>query len=779
MRKRFFKSVLSLVLALCMVMPSSLLTAQAAEDVVYEYEEAAVLNPVANSWYETTSTSGDGPASWAFDDNSSTHWHSNWGTAADGNPHASAFTWATVSEIPAFSEVSSNREWIGGEFGRTISLAKMEYTGRTGKATNWYGQYALYLANVTGREVTDADFTLAASGTNTGFSKVVISLETPAEATHFRFVAFTANPNGNNFVTASEIDFFEAVVADTTPKFGGSIVDTDKQYTDARLKEVEALTKTSETVTAWKNDKAVSEIALYSKFMEMSNVAVAASDLTDGNGNTISKDNVTATFIKSTKAYNGGYLGYGSKDRVIPADNGTNRSESADILWTTEPVDMKSNDVQGVWVEFAIPETAEAGTYTAALTVTADELAAPLTFDYTVEVQDAVLADAEDYEFRITQWQYPYSSAEYYGVEAFSDEHFEILASSMGIYKEVGGTTLTTTFTEEAWSGQTYSANDVHYPSMVKWTKNADGSFTYDYSDFDAWVSFCKEMGLGEKIVAYGIAPWHGSFTYWENDVLKYEAYSVGNARYNEVWTAFLTNFAAHLEEKGWKENVYIGIDERGVSEAAFNVAEAAGLKTAADIDNISNHWAIAQRVTDLNVGDTAAQANASVFAKLLKIRNEKGYNTTLYSCTEHQPGNFSLSSPVESYWAVLNAGMMGAHGFNRWAFDAWVADPLTDATHNSFEPGDCFVIFPDDKNAENPTSKYSVRLARMAEGIRDVNKLEQMVADVPSLSDEVAEVYENIQYTLRTSRSYLNDTQVSELAAETHAFKEDLNALT
>ena len=116
MKKRFFKSILSMALVMSMVVPSYPLTSQAAETAVYEYEEAAVTNPVANSWYETTGTSGDGPASWAFDGNPSTHWHSNWGDADTGNPHASAFTWATVSKIPAFSEISSNREWIGGEF---------------------------------------------------------------------------------------------------------------------------------------------------------------------------------------------------------------------------------------------------------------------------------------------------------------------------------------------------------------------------------------------------------------------------------------------------------------------------------------------------------------------------------------------------------------------------------------------------------------------------------------------------------------------------------------
>ena len=43
-------------------------------------------------------------------------------------------------------------------------------------------------------------------------------------------------------------------------------------------------------------------------------------------------------------------------------------------------------------------------------------------------------------------------------------------------------------------------------------------------------------------------------------------------------------------------------------------------------------------------------------------------------------------------------------------------------------EPGDCFLIYPDLKDAENPVSKSSVRLEKMAQGIRDVNKIKQMV---------------------------------------------------
>ena len=83
---------------------------------------------------------------------------------------------------------------------------------------------------------------------------------------------------------------------------------------------------------------------------------------------------------------------------------------------------------------------------------------------------------------------------------------------------------------------------------------------------------------------------------------------------------------------------------------------------------------------------------------KLLQEREQKGFRTTLYSCTEHIPGNFSLSMPAESYWSVINAGKLETAGFLRWAYDAWVENPLEDATHNAFEPGDCFLLYPSEK---------------------------------------------------------------------------------
>ena len=569
------------------------------------------------------------------------------------------------------------------------------------------------------------------------------------------------------------------------PGLAGSIVDIDTQWTQDRYAEAKSQGTLSTALTAWRNDVALSQLALVSVDSALENVTVTASDFVSGE-DVIDASNVTATFLRSTKAYNGSYLGYGSTTRPVPADNGSNRSESVDILWTTEPTDIAYNALQNVWVEVFVPADTAPGTYEGKLTVTADGIEEGLTFGYTLTVQDVRLPDASSYgdTFDAELWQYPYSSAEYYGVEPFSQEHLDILRPIMELYKSIGGHAITTTIQEEAWSGQTYSENSIHYPSMIRWEKK-NGVMTYDYTHFDAWVSFCKELGMGDKIVLYSIAPWHNSIRYWENGVLKSEPNTFGNIVPDAMWTHFLTDLIAHLEEKGWFDDAYIGIDERGFSAAAFDLidsvknSEGVALKTAGAMDGFVNQWNLALRVTDLNVGDTAAAAHPTEFARLLAEREAKGYRTTLYSCTEHSPGQFSLSAPVESYWIILNAGMMDTAGFLRWAYDAWVADPLNDTTHNAFEAGDCFLIFPDERDAENPQAYSSVRFERIAQGIRDVNKLLYIAKNAPALAGDVDDVFANIRYRVTTSRNYLSDAAIDTLRGETAAFQAGLTELT
>ncbi len=602
----------------------------------------------------------------------------------------------------------------------------------------------------------------------------------------------TAKKSGTAVITASSQKAgisrtMEVEVRQPGRALGGTVTDHNTQYTQKRFAEVSVKKNRSETLHAWKNDRAVSELVLSAIGGDFTNVTIQASDLTDGKKK-ITKDNVTATFIRSTKAYAYGYI-YGND---VPAATEDNRAEASDILWQTTPIAIKADTLQPVWVEFAIPKTAKSGTYKTQLTVTADQLTQPLVFDYEVRIQNAELPDNYSDTFDIELWQYPYTSAEYYNVEPFSEEHLEIMKSSMELYKKIGGHAITASIIEDAWNGQTYSANAVHYPSMIKWIKNGD-TFTYDYTDFDKWVSFNKSLGIGDKIVLYSVAPWHNSFTYWENGELVREVFYIqptnGSAYYTEnytiLWTDFLTDLVAHLTEKGWFDDSYIGIDEQGFSSTAFDLIESVKnkdgkcLKTAGAMDSFIEKKNLAMRVTDLNVGDTAAAAHQAEFDQLLKDREAKGLRTTLYSCTGHRPGNFSLSAPVESYWSIVNAGKSGTAGFLRWAYDAWVEDPLNDTTHSKFEPGDCFLIYPDEKTARDPISRRSVRLERMAEGVRDVNKLAVIEKEAPQMKTEIEKLYAGISTTARGNKAFLTDAQIATLSDEMDTFQAGIADLT
>lgn len=608
---------------------------------------------------------------------------------------------------------------------------------------------------------------------------------------------------GQTQITVSA-DGVENKVVNVTVKeqvkaMSGSIVDENLQWTQTKREEVSKMGTTSKHLSAWQADKAVAEFVVYAKQSSLKNVTLSVSDFTDGK-NTISKENVSATFIKSTKAYQG-MPGWGYQPDKYPVENGTNRAESSDIMYTTNPVNISYDKVQPVWVEVNVPKGTPAGVYTGTVKVKSEDIKdSELSFTFNVKVRDVELPDVSTYKdtFDIELWQYPYSSAEYYGLTPFSKEHLEVLKSNMEIYKGIGGHAITTTISEDAWSAQTYSTKAVHYPSMVKWKLvkgqfngkeiSDDFEFEYDFTDFDKWVQFNKDLGIGDKIVLYSIAPWHNSFKYWVGNELKTTPYVVGSKTYQAVYKDFFTAMVNHLDEKGWFDDAYVGIDERGLKIAALDLIDSVknkdgkSLKTAGAMDGIDKdkeHEVLARRIDDLNVGDTVVQTKKEAFDQLLKERKALGKRTTLYSCTGHIPGNFSLSAPAESYWSMMYAYKNGTAGFLRWAYDAWVENPLEDATHSSFEAGDCFLIYPDHKESKNRVSKSSLRLEKMAQGVRDINKLIMMQKEYPQLKEDVDQLLKNVQTRYEQSGYYLTENGKKVIAKDMNTVHDGIDAIT
>ena len=572
------------------------------------------------------------------------------------------------------------------------------------------------------------------------------------------------------------------------PVLGGLFVDIDTQYTRDRYEEiVEREPCPQVRLTAWRNDRALSQLVLFTGDRPLEHVRLRAEDLNGEDGAVLDHSHVELTFLKSTLAYIG-YPGYGNRNPPPPVTP-DNRAESVDILYESaaDGCAMEANSLRPVWLSVSVPKETKAGTYSGIIFAEADGLAKPLRFTCTLTVEDAVLWDGEEFKhhFDIELWQYPYSVAEYYGVEPFSPEHFEILRPHMELYKKLGGHAITATILEDAWDGQTFSKNPVAYPSMARWTLE-NGEMHYDFSALARWVAFNRSLGLGDKVILYSVAPWHESFTYWSEGKLVRQSFQgqVGGEVYTRMWRHFFAALADHLTEQGWFDAAYIGIDERGLTQEAldviFSVRNRAGkrFKTASAVNDFEGHWEQALQINDVTVSNHCVPGHEEAFLRFVEERRARGHRTTLYTCTEDKPGNFCLSAPVESYWSVMDAGRYTA-GMLRWAYDAWVEDPLRDATHSAFEPGDCFLVYPGERSDRRP--RPSVRLERMAQAVRDVNKLRVMTEEYPELSCKVNKLYRALKFKAQAVKfgQILNGEERRQVTEDVRIFQAGLEALT
>jgi hypothetical protein len=49
---------------------------------------------------------------------------------------------------------------------------------------------------------------------------------------------------------------------------------------------------------------------------------------------------------------------------------------------------------------------------------------------------------------------------------------------------------------------------------MIVWNKKTDGTWVYDYSIFEKWVTFMMSPGIKQQINCYSLIPWGNEFYY-------------------------------------------------------------------------------------------------------------------------------------------------------------------------------------------------------------------------------------------------------------------------
>lgn len=496
-----------------------------------------------------------------------------------------------------------------------------------------------------------------------------------------------------------EVDYTKwAELTDDTYFTWGS---RDVHYSYKNVPDVEFKTDTS--ITAWKGERVSALALIYSK------VAVPNLSLSLTSSNRTLKNASSANFVNYVMTDEASGVGEGScgyrEDHSL-----YDSSMVADVIDNQTIKSLDEMRVRPVWCSFEIPSTLSAGEYTVVLYLLDSDNAVLKELNLTINVLEYELPDPSDYVFTLDIWQQPYAVSRYYGVENWSEEHFEAMRPMMEHLARAGQRTISTEIIYEPWGDQSHDK----FIEMISTTKKTDGSWEYDYTVFDNWVEFMMSCGIDKEIKCFSMVPWDMSFKYYDEasgeDVTMYA--ETTSTDYSDFWTPFISQFADHLREKGWFDITMICMDERGI-DAMLNAYNL--LKSVEPDMKMALAGSYHSELIEL-LDDYSFEYTETVSTDQKNTRAELGLNTTMYiSCSAYSPNSNTFSSPAEAACMTISGYARGYNGFLRWAYNNWGEDPLRDSRYRLFGAGDTYMIYPGFRS--------SVRFERFIEGMQNVEK--------------------------------------------------------
>ncbi|HEX7905466.1 MAG TPA: glycoside hydrolase domain-containing protein [Chitinophagaceae bacterium] len=461
--------------------------------------------------------------------------------------------------------------------------------------------------------------------------------------------------------------------------------------------------QTNWNVAAWKGEKVHTQILLWSK-KDIPTVSFQLSDLVSATGKKIAAKNAKAAFVRYT-------LADGFKDGCSQKSSSHyDSSLVADPIDIINAIPVAANTVQPIWLSVEVPADAAAGKYTGTLTVNANK---KYVLKITIEVLNHVLPPASQWKFDFDLWQYPAPIARMHNVPLWSDEHFNLMREYFTYLANAGQKIITANIIEQPWG-----LDHVHFddPTLIKWTKKKDGSWQYDFTMFDKYISFMMSCGITQRINCYTMITWDLGFIYYDeaSGKNKTDTLKPGAAPYTVFWKPMIEKFTAHLKEKGWFAKTSIAVDERPVEDMQAIIALLKG---------VDPNWKIAlagdtyHPEIENDIYDYCLASYLDFGEDALKRRKAAGKPTTFYTaCVEEYPNSYTASPPAENAFIPWYAAAKGLTGYLFWAYNTWVADPLHDSRWRRYPAGELFQFYPGPRT--------SIRFEKLREGIQDFEKI-------------------------------------------------------
>ncbi len=151
--------------------------------------------------------------------------------------------------------------------------------------------------------------------------------------------------------------------------------------------------------------------------------------------------------------------------------------------------------VAPLWFTARVPKDAKAGNYEGKITISADGLK-PTEVPLKLTVSEWAMPDPKDFRLMHFAYHSEDAIAKHYGVPLWSDKHLEFLGRSMGLMAEVNSRQAIVNLAINFYGGNKGGVDSSNEETMVRWIKQPDGSYKYDFSVFDKFLdTVAKHVG--------------------------------------------------------------------------------------------------------------------------------------------------------------------------------------------------------------------------------------------------------------------------------------------
>ncbi len=500
-------------------------------------------------------------------------------------------------------------------------------------------------------------------------------------------------------------------------ELSGSFASKFKRY---QKNETFSSTHTQDwNAVAWKGDRLHKQILLWSN-TNLNGLTYNLSVLASG-GNTINASNLQLRFGKYIKG----------DSEARSCGEYSNRTEAVELIDALDDQyisDLDASDPIKLWLTIDVPEATPEGTYGGTLTISGGS--SPLVFNISLEVVDYTLPDVSNWDFHLDLWQFPTNILEKYNADnpgspitIWSDEHFALFEPAYRLLADAGQKSISAHIKEGGLGA----------PSMIRWIKKSDGTWEYDFTAFEKYVTTLMSWGITGQISCFSPVGWNEDIIpHWDeasNAMVNLSA-PLGSATYHTRWDHFLTAFKIFLDGKGWFDSTVLYLDEveQEKLDDVFNM-----------VTNNHSDWKIGiAHTTALSATNSDKLYDASGILSTASSNGRAGKISTFYtSCTQTRPNTYVSpeNSLAEMTWMGWHASKESLNGYLRWAYDNWqLTDPF-DARDGAHTAGDFAMVYR--MSNDSPTKFFpSLRLLMLREGIQDFEKIKVLKANLEASSD-------------------------------------------